>query len=220
MNPPELLAVAFDMDGTMFNTEDLYDEVGELLLQRRGHEFDRQLKLEMMGLPGPIAFQIMIDRHGLNDSVETLQSECREIFQGLLPGRIATMPGLLELLDQLEVRGVPKCVATSSHRQFAETALGMFDLMPRFQFILTADDVPQGKPHPDIYLEAARRMGVSPAQMLVLEDSETGSRAAAAAGAWTVAVPTEHSQHVDFAHAQRVVASLEDPWIQSLFATD
>ena len=213
---PRVSAVAFDMDGLMFNTEDLYDEVGDILLQRRGYRFKRDLKLKMMGLPGPVAFEVMRQWHSLPDSVEQLQRECHEIFSGLLPGRIETMPGLMELLGLVESLGLPKCVATSSHRQFAQQALGTFSLETRFEFVLTADDVERGKPHPDIYLEAANRLNVLPTEMLVLEDSFTGSSAAVAAGALTIAVPTEHSEGMDFSHVDHVAESLHDPLIRDV----
>ena len=175
LNAPKIEAVAFDMDGLMFNTEDLYDQVGQTLLQRRGLSFTRQLKHAMMGLPGPEAFQVMRQRCDLEDSVEQLQNETDEIFEKLLPAEIRLMPGLQILLETLERSGIPKAVATSSHRQFASRALGCFELEPRFEFILTSDDIVNGKPHPEIYMTAASRFGVEPSAMLVLEDSYTGS---------------------------------------------
>lgn len=214
--PSPIRAVAFDMDGLMFNTEDLYDEAGETLLNRRGLHFERELKLKMMGLPGPIAFQVMKDHLKLDDSIETLMVETREIFADLLPGRIETMPGLLDLLALLDTRQTPKCVCTSSHRAFATRALGMFQLEPRFAFVLTSDDVQKGKPDPEVYLTAATKLGIAPDQMLVLEDSVTGSRAAAAAGALTIAVPTEHSHGQDFSHVDHVADTLEDPLIRKV----
>ena len=218
MNPPEIRAVAFDMDGLMFNTEDLYDQVGETLLSRRGHAFTLQLKLKMMGLPGPKAFEVLRSELGLNDPVETLQAESDEIFKVILPAQIATMKGLNGLLDLLESRKIPKAVATSSHRKFATAALGCFDLQRRFEFVLTAEDVTHGKPDPEIYLTTAKRLQVEPHQMLVLEDSLTGSRAAAAAGAFTIAVPTAHTRGLDFGHVDHVAESLEDSLILELFA--
>lgn len=214
---PSILAVAFDMDGTMFNTEDLYDEVGEILLNRRDKTFTRELKLEMMGLPGPVAFQIMRERCDLSESVSELQSECDEIFVGLLPEQIEMMPGLETILTRLEELCIPKCVATSSHRQFAEKSLGHFNLIPRFKFILTADDVEKGKPAPDIYLEAANKLNVAPKNMLVLEDSFTGSTAGAASGAYTIAVPTSHSKDMDFSHVDKIVSRLDNNAIMDLF---
>jgi pseudouridine-5'-monophosphatase len=208
------------MDGLMFNTEDLYDRVGEILLQRRGQRFSRELKLMMMGRPGPSAFDIMIGECNLDDSAESLQKEADQIFQDMLPAEIKTMPGLEKLLDTLDQRKIPKAVATSSHRKFAQRALGFFDLEPRFEFVLTCEDVVNGKPHPEIYLTAARRLDVLPDQMLVLEDSLFGTQAAIAAGAFTIAVPTVHSHGVDFGHVDHVATTLADPAIFKLFGQD
>ncbi len=208
-----LQAVVFDLDGLMFNTEDLYDEVCELLLQRRGRRFSADLKRRMMGLPGLASLQAMIDHHGLNDTAHRLQGESDDIFARVLPGRVAPMPGLLELLDALELAGVPKAIATSSHRPFTTTVLGQFGFEPRFQFLLTSEDVTLGKPHPEVYQRAAARLGLAPSRILVLEDSENGCKAAVAAGAWTVAVPGQHSRGYDFSGVRLIADSLADPRI-------
>ena len=215
MNDTIYRAVAFDMDGLMFNTEDLYDEVGDTLLRRHGQRFTHQLKMEMMGRPDQEALSIMKERCNLTQSVDELRVEVKLIFSELLPGRIKMMPGLAELLDFLEQHKIPKCVATSSHRQFATEALGSFDLEPRFEFVLTANDVRNGKPDPEVYLAAASKLGIDATQMLVLEDSAIGSRAAVAAGAFTIAVPTSHSAGSDFSHVGYVADSLLDPTIQN-----
>lgn len=203
-------AVVFDMDGLMFNTEDLYDQVGDAILERRGKRFTRELKLAMMGLPGDKAFQVLIDRCKLDDSVKQLQEETEALFAEMLPREIRTMPGLLELLDRLEGEDIPKGIATSSHQGFATIALGQFDLAPRFDFVLTAESVTQGKPHPEVYLLAAEKLKVPPRSVLVLEDSHTGSTAAAAAGSCVIAVPTEHSKDCDFSHVHAVADGLHD----------
>ena len=211
-------AVAFDMDDLMFNTEDLYDDVCETLLQRRGQRFTLELKLEMMGRPGQEALAIMKERCDLSQSVDELKVEVKKLFSDLLPGRIEMMPGLSALLSFLEQHRIPKCVATSSLRPFAIEALGSFDLEPRFEFVLTAEDVENGKPAPDVYLLAAQRLGVDVAELLVLEDSVLGSRAAAAAGAFTIAVPTKHSVGSDFSHVDHVADDLCDPMIQQMLS--
>ena len=210
---PKIRAVIFDMDGLMFNTEDIYDVVGDAILKRRGHQFTRELKLLMMGLPGTEAFQVMIDHCQLEDTPEALETECEALFAELLPNAIQTMPGLLELLERLEQLGIPKAVATSSQQKFANIALNQFDLIPRFKFVLTAESVVKGKPHPEVYLLAAKKMELEPAQLLVLEDSVIGSQAAAAAGTTVIAVPTPHSWGCDYSHVDHVVRSLEDPII-------
>ena len=210
---PHIQAVAFDLDGLMFNTEELYTEVGGELLSRRGKVCTRELLDQMMGRPGPVALQIMIDFHELDETVERLQSETDEIFGGLLTERLQPMPGLLRLLDALEANNVPKAIATSSRRHFAETALAKFDLEPRFAFMITGDEVEQGKPHPEVYLSAAARLKCPPQQMMVLEDSQNGCAAAVAAGAYAVAVPGEQSANHSFDGARLVAEGLADPRI-------
>jgi HAD superfamily hydrolase (TIGR01509 family) len=208
MTPPR--AVVFDLDGLMFNTEELYVEVGTELLRRRGHEFTEELLDQMMGRPSRVALQIMIDTHALRATVEELLAETDEIFPEILRTRLAPMPGLVELLAALERHNIPKGIATSSRRAFVERVLGKFDYLPRFSPILTSEDITEGKPHPEIYLKAAARLGIQTGDMLVLEDSQNGCRAAVAAGTITVAVPGPHSRRHDFSGAALVADSLAD----------
>jgi HAD superfamily hydrolase (TIGR01509 family) len=212
--PPR--AVVFDLDGLMFNTEDLYDQTGSEVLRRRGKEFTNELRQQMMGRPGRDALRFMIEMHALDDTVEQLLAESDVVFNALLDSRLAPMPGLLELLARLEAAERPKAVATSSRRQVVHRMLNQFDFLPRFEFILTSEDVTHGKPHPEVFLTAADRFGVEPHEILVLEDSENGCRAAVASGAVTVAVPSEHSRHHQFEGAALVAENLHDPRIYEL----
>ncbi len=113
----------------------------------------------------------------------------------------------------LEAAEIPKAIGTSSGLRFVTNCLSRFTLRPRFEFVLTCEDVTDGKPHPEIYLLAAQRFGIAPAEMLVLEDSQNGCRAAVAAGTFAVAVPSGHSHQHDFSGAQLVAQTLEDPRI-------
>ncbi len=212
----QIRAVAFDMDGLMVNTEELYTVVCDIILQRRSRTFTRELKNAMMGLPGNQAWQMMIDSEKLADSVEDLDTEAKTAFETLLPQRLDVMPGLLDLLDLLERLELPRCVATSSTRYFANMVLTQVDVLSRLDFVITAEDVESGKPAPDIYLAAAERMGVSAEATLVLEDSHHGTRAGIRSGACTVAVPGEHSRDHDFSGVHRVATSLADPLIAEL----
>ena len=205
-----LRAVAFDLDGLMFNTEDLYQDVGTEILRRRGKRFEADLLDAMMGRPSPIALQVMIDWHGLDATVKQLEAETDEIFASILGDRLRPMPGLVELLDALEAAKIPKAIATSSRRAFAHKVVSQFDWVSRFEFILTSEDITTGKPDPEIYLLAAERFELSAEQMLVLEDSQTGCQAAIAAGTYAVAVPAGHSHTHNFDAASLVADSLND----------
>ena len=211
-------AVAFDLDGLLVNTEELYQHVGSELLRRRGKAFEPDLLDAMMGRPQKVSLAIMIEWHGLADTVEMLAAETGEIFVSLLDTQLKTMPGAVELLDLLDAKGIARGVATSSGPEFACDVLSRMGLLERFAFVLTSADVSQGKPHPEIYQTAARRLGIEPGSMLVLEDSQTGCKAAVAAGAVAVAVPGGHSRRHDFTGARFVAETLADPRIRELLA--
>ena len=217
MNGP-LQAVAFDLDGLLVNTEELYQDVGAELLRRRGKVFGEDLLDAMMGRPERVSLATMIEWHSLDDTIETLSAETHEIFATLLETRLRPMPGAVALVESLVAKGIPRGVATSSGPAFAHDVLGRVGLLDKFAFVLTSADVTNGKPHPEIYRTAAGRLAVSPEDMLVLEDSQAGCRAAVAAGAVAVAVPGGHSRRHDFAGARFIADSLADPRIEALLA--
>lgn len=212
----KIKAIAFDLDGLMVNTEDVYDQVCDILLEKRGHQFTRELKLMMMGRPGPEATAIMKRELDLQDSVTVLQEEVQDLFHEIMPNVVQRLPGLCELLQYLEEKRMPLCVATSSFRRHATSVLTHCELHAHFDFVLTCEDVNRGKPDPEIYLLAADKHQVSPKEMLVLEDSVQGSKAGAASGAVTVAVPGSHSIGCDYGHVEHVAESLHDPLIYEL----
>ena len=183
------------------------------MLRRRGKLFEGDLLDQMMGRPPRISLQMMIEWHGLNDTVDGLAAETEQIFAAVLDNQLECMPGLRELLDALEAASIPKAIATSSGRRFVTNVLSRFGFEPRFEFVLTSEDVVEGKPHPEIYLTAAARFGLVPHQVMVLEDSHNGCRAAVSAGTFAVAVPGGHSRSHDFSGAALVAESLSDPRI-------
>ena len=208
---PAPRAVVFDMDGLMFNSEDVYQEVGSELMRRRGCEYTRELCDAIMGRPPRDCFETIIQYHGLDERWEAMAAESEEIFISLLDGWLAPMPGLLELLDALEAAGIPKAICTSSSGRLLHECVSRFRMEPRFQFMLSAEDIVHGKPHPEIYLKAAERFGIEPHEMLVLEDSQAGCRSADAAGALVLAVPGPHSSTQDFSTSDLIVENLADP---------
>ena len=207
---PPLRAVVFDMDGLMFNTEELYQEVDREVLARRGKDFPDELCDQMMGRKSSEALQVMIQWHQLEETAEQLATEIAELFEELLPGNVAPMKGLMSLVEALKTAAVPKAIATSSGRIFAGKVLSFFSLEPCFEFVLTGDDIQHGKPAPDVYQLAAKRLKVDPGEMMVLEDSQFGCQAALAAGAYTVAIPHGRSTNHHFPGVQFEAESLAD----------
>lgn len=213
-NRPDIRAVVFDLDGLISNTEDLYEQAGETVLRRRGKIYDAELREKIMGRPVAVAIQMIIDCHSLPDRAEDLMYECGEVLQELIATSLAPMPGVVELIDALQAADIPIAVATSATPEYADNVLTRLNFKDRFRFILTAADIQHGKPDPEIYLLAAKWLGIAPEQIMVLEDSANGCRAGVAAGAFTVAVPNRHTRHHNFAGARFVADSLKDPRIR------
>lgn len=201
------------MDGLLLNTEDLYQNVGMELMRRRNKEYREDVRRGMIGLPAPKAFGHLIEKEGLTETWQELQRETDAIFEEILETELALMSGVEALIDHLDSKGLPRCVATSSTRSFAERALGIAGILERMDFVITAEDVPRGKPHPDIYHAAAERLGIPVAAMMVLEDSEHGTAAGVAASAIVVSVPNDHTRHGKFDGAAFIAEDLQDPRI-------
>ena len=213
----QIESVAFDMDGLMFNTEDVYWKCASVVLGQRGHEYTQELCDQIMGRPPKFCFEKMIEYYGLDETWTDLRNESENVFIGLLDDGFDMMPGLLNLLEHLETANIPKCVCTSSSRRVANEVLGRSNMLNRFDFVLASDDVVNGKPNPEIYEKAAGRFAISPENMLVLEDSASGCLAAKDSGAFVVAVLAEHNRNFDFSNASLIVSQLDDEKVLAFF---
>lgn len=212
-------AVTFDLDGLIFNTEHVFARTADQMFDERGVEMPDDLMRRMMGRRPPEGVRLMKEALQAKESVNELQEVTSEVFLGMLDEYLEPMPGVFDLFTQLEELDLPRAVATSSPRRFLDNLLGRFDgLHDSFAFTLTAEDVEVGKPNPEIYLKAAAQHGIDPDEMLVFEDSEAGTNAAAAAGAFVVSVPHEYSQHHDFTNASRIADTLRDPLISEILS--
>lgn len=208
------------MDGLLFDTERLYWDVGDALLVARGHRYSHELQQRMMGRIGVAAMQQMIDFHGLDDSPESLLAESDRIYGEKLANDITPMPGLDQWISLLRETKTLFGLATSSRRKFVDIILATTDWANDLAFVLTGDDVTNGKPHPEMYLAAADKLNVPPASMLVLEDSGNGCAAAVAACAYTVAIPSPHTKMQSFDGAKLIAKSLADPRLWALLKTE
>lgn len=214
--PEPILAVAFDLDGLIVNTEHVFHlAVGELV-DTRGLTMPPGMQKAMMGKRPQDSYAVMKAMLGVAETPDQLHRETEERFFRLLDRHLELMPGVVDLLDRIEELGLPRAVATSSPRDYLDDILARFGLSDRFDFSLTAEDVTNGKPAPEIYLTAARQHSIRPRRMLVFEDSENGTRSGVAAGAFVVSVPHDHSREHDFSGARYVADTVADPGVRSI----
>jgi HAD superfamily hydrolase (TIGR01509 family) len=217
VTPWPVRSVVFDLDGLLVDTERIFEEAARRLLARRNLTLKRDVLQAMIGIPSRAGIPLFRDGHQLAESVEELTAETTDLFFEVLGAAPAPLlPGALELLDRLEQRGLPRAIATSSSAGYVGKVLGPHGLLSRFAFVLTCDDVRHGKPHPEIYEKAATRFGHTAAEMVVLEDSVNGLRAAKSAGAKCVVVPHELVDVGRLNGADAIVASLAAPEVFSL----
>lgn len=191
-------AVIFDMDGLMLDTEGPALRAWEQAARAIGCEFDLGLCRQMIGRTFVDCVALIRARHGSDYPVDQLTRVWATGYDAIVAAEgVALKPGLDEILDLLEERGIVRAVATSTRHERARAKLEAAGLLHRFAALVGGDEVPNGKPAPDIFIMAAARLGVDARDCLVLEDSEPGMRAAAAAGMLPVMVPDLHPPSAD-----------------------
>lgn len=212
-------ALIFDMDGLMLNSEPLYQAAWQAAAKELGYDLNTELYLSLVGRSSEEADRTFVDLFGQQFPVQAFNQKWDLLWRELLKTQgVALQPGLLPLLDWVEQRAIPKAVGTSSNRAEAELCLTLAGLNHRFLTQVTVDQVAAGKPAPDIFLEAARRLEIAPQDCWVLEDSNAGVEAAQAAGMQVVMVPDlQRPTATSKAIARRVFASLHEvlAWLQS-----
>jgi HAD superfamily hydrolase (TIGR01509 family) len=222
-NPSELTrpwpyrSVVFDLDGILIDSEPVFEEAAKQLLSRRGLTWVPEVAHAMMGTPATQAFAYFREFYQLPETIEELGAESSADFYAVLKEKpIPLMRGVIELLDRLKRKAIPHAIATSSSRRYVERVFAPHGLLDRFIFVLTCEDVLRGKPHPEVYEKAAHQLGHAPAEVIVIEDSVNGVRAAKAAGAHCVAVPHERVQKEGLQIADLVIPNLLDERLAQL----
>ena len=182
-------AVIFDMDGLLIDTEAVYLEAYQAAAALMEVQLPLAFCHSLIGRPSPDCDRLIQEFLGPAFELDVFNDHADGHAARALEANVPVKPGAVELLAFLAERGLPLAVATSSSRRTAERHLGQAGLLGHFHALATRDDVVRGKPHPDLYLEAARRLGVAPERCLAFEDSNHGLTAAHAAGAIAVMVP-------------------------------
>lgn len=182
-------AVIFDMDGLLFDTEALYQRSFVDIAKLPMYAVSSDVIALMIGVPWVRGRELMLERLGDRFPIDEYYRRVVMRFEELSETDLKVKPGVIELLDLLDVRGLPRCIATSSAHGTVNAHLARYDMSSRFDAVVGHGDYENSKPSPDPYLVAARRLAVPASACLALEDSFTGVRSAAAAGMMTIMVP-------------------------------
>ena len=186
-----IAAVVFDLDGVLLDSEQVWDEAREQLAEERGGRWHPQAQKDMMGMSSTEWSRYMHDTIGLPEPPEQINREVVERLSAIYREHLPALPGAREAVERLAARW-PLGLASSSNRELIELALELLGVEHLFAATVSSEEVASGKPAPDVYLEAARRLGVDPAEAAAVEDSSNGILAAKAAGMRVVALPNRH----------------------------
>jgi HAD superfamily hydrolase (TIGR01509 family) len=181
-------AVVFDLDGVIVDSEHVWDEVRQRLAEERGGHWHDDASRDMMGMSSLEWSRYMHDVIGLAEPPEEINAEVVRRLVALYHEELPLLPGAVEAVETLAARW-PLGLASSSNRELIDLVLRVSGLDRWFAATVSSEEVPRGKPAPDVYLEAARRVGVPAERCAAVEDSENGILSAKAAGMRVVAIP-------------------------------
>jgi HAD superfamily hydrolase (TIGR01509 family) len=204
-------AVVFDLDGVLLDSEQVWDEVREELARERGGRWHERAQRDMMGMSSTEWSRYMHDVIGLREPPEEISSEVVRRMGERYRAGLPLLPGARGAVERLAARW-PLGLASSSNRPLIDLVLEVSELDRFFRATVSSEEVPRGKPAPDVFLETARRLGVAPERCAVVEDSENGILAGRAAGMLVVAIPNPHFPPGEeaLAGANVVLGSLEE----------
>ena len=181
-------AVVFDLDGLILDTEELWDEVREGLVHERGGRWTDRAQADMMGMSSTEWSRYMHEELGVADPPEEISREVVRRMLDRYTERLPLIDGAVEAVEKVAARW-PLGLASSSNRELIDRALEVSGLDQFFRVTVSSEEVARGKPAPDVYVEAARRLGFAPEDATAIEDSASGIRSADAAGMLVVAIP-------------------------------
>jgi HAD superfamily hydrolase (TIGR01509 family) len=181
-------AVVFDLDGVLIQSEEVWDSVRERFTRERGGRYDAEIQRAMMGMSSTEWSRYLHDTAGVPDEPEEINAEVVRRMLSAYEEELPLIDGARDAVRRLAAE-FTLAVASSSNRPLIDAVLRKAELEQHFDAIVSSEEVARGKPAPDVYLEAARRLAVEPAHCAAVEDSHGGIRSAKAAGMRVVAIP-------------------------------
>ncbi len=204
-------AVVFDLDGVLLQSEEVWDAVRERFVRERGGRYDEEVQRAMMGMSAPEWSRYLHETAGVPDEPEAIDAEVVRRMLAAYRERLPLVPGAADAVRRAAT-AFPLALASSSNRELIDAALELAGVADCFRVTVSSEEVARGKPAPDVYLEAARRLAVAPERCAAVEDSHAGIRAAKAAGMRVVAIPNPSypPDEEALAAADAVIRSLDD----------
>jgi HAD superfamily hydrolase (TIGR01509 family) len=181
-------AVVFDLDGVIVDSEHVWDAAREALARVRGGRWHERAQQDMMGMSSLEWSRYMHDHVGLRDPPKEISAEVVRRLESIYRKELPLIDGAPEAVARL-ARRWPLAIASSSNRPIIDLVLELSGLGRNFRATVSSEEVPRGKPAPDVYLEAARRLGADPSRTVAIEDSRNGISSAKSAGMRVVAIP-------------------------------
>jgi HAD superfamily hydrolase (TIGR01509 family) len=204
-------AVVFDLDGVLVDSEHVWDEARKELAAKRGGRWHDRASRDMMGMSSLEWSRYMRDEIGLREPPEEISAEVVRRLEEIYRRELPLVEGAREAVERLAARW-PLALASSSNRELIDLVLELSGLARHFSVTVSSEEVARGKPAPDVYLEAGRRLGVPPERCAAIEDSENGIRSAKAAGMRVLAIPNPQYPPEDdaLALADQVLRSIAE----------
>jgi HAD superfamily hydrolase (TIGR01509 family) len=204
-------AVIFDLDGVLLDSEQVWNRAKEELVRERGGRWREEAPRDMMGMSSPEWSAYLRDELGVDLEPGAISDDVVARVERIYRDDLPALDGATEAVERLAGRW-PLGLASSSNREIIDLFLELSGLAERFAVTISSEEVERGKPAPDVYLEAALRLGAEPARCAAIEDSENGIRAARAAGMRVLALPNPHypPDPEALAEANEVIGSLHE----------
>jgi HAD superfamily hydrolase (TIGR01509 family) len=184
-------AVVFDLDGVILESEEMWDDVRECYVRARGGRYDADAQRAMMGMSSKEWSRYIHERLGVEATPAEINADVVELMVARYREHLPVVPGAREAVERMG-GAFPLGLASSSNRPLIDVVLELAQLGKHFRATVSSEEVAHGKPAPDVYVEAARGLGVPPERCVAVEDSHPGIRSAKAAGMFVVAIPNPH----------------------------
>lgn len=206
-----MTAVIFDMDGVIIDSEPIHFEVDMQTMRDLGFDISSEELEKYVGTTNEYMFTDLKNKYNINQSIEEIINYKVELTKKkIIQSDLDPIEGIKELLVDLKNKNIPTAIASSSPRSFIDVVVSKFNLQDYFKYIVSGEEVVNGKPAPDVYIETAKKLGLPPEECTVIEDSRNGVLAAKTAGMKCIGFQNINSGNQDLSKADIIVKSITE----------